>query len=92
MPTESYSNFGLDGARVGAGEAVQVAERFPGIEASALVAGPDSAGMPCAGQYWGSLCPGEIFEEVEDERVGLVRCFQRDEMRCAGDFDVTGVR
>jgi hypothetical protein len=40
----------------------------------------------------GSLCPREISDEVEDERVGLVWCFQRDEMRGARDFDVTGVR
>ena len=63
-----------------------------GIEASALVAGPDRAGMPGTGQCRGLLCPGEISEEVEDERVGLVRRFQRDEMRGARDFDVTGVR
>ena len=43
-------------------------------------------------QCWRSLCPREISEEVEDERVGLVRCFQRDEMRGASDFDVAGVR
>ena len=36
--------------------------------------------------------PREISEEAEDERVGLVRCFQRDEMRGAGDLGVTGVR
>ena len=63
-----------------------------GIEASALVAGPDRAGMPGSGACMGSLSSGEISEEVEDERVGLVRCFQRDEMRGARDFDVTGVR
>ena len=70
----------------------QDADRFPGIKASALVAGPDRAGMPGSGQCRGSLCPGEISEEVEDERVGLVRCFQRDQMRGARDFDVAGVR
>jgi len=36
--------------------------------------------------------PREISEEVDDEPVGFVRCFQRDEMRGAGHFDVTGVR
>ena len=70
----------------------QDADRFPGIKASALVAGPDRSGMPDSGQCRGSLCPGEISEEVEDERVGLVRCFQRDEMRGAGYLDVVGVR
>src|SRR5215471_6682426 len=29
----------------------------------------------------GSLCPKEVAEEVEDEPVGFVRCFQRDEVR-----------
>ena|SRR5215469_7902142 len=50
------------------------------------------AGMLGSGPRRGSLCPREISEEVEDERVGLVRCFQRDEVRGARDFDVTGVR
>ena len=39
-----------------------------------------------------SLCPREISEEVEDERVGFVRRFQRDEMCGTSDFDVAGVR
>ena len=41
---------------------------------------------------WSSLCQREISEEVEDEPVGFARCFQRDEMRGTGDFDVAGVR
>jgi hypothetical protein len=40
----------------------------------------------------GCLQLSGISEEVEDEPVGHVRCFQRDEMRGARDFDVAGVR
>jgi hypothetical protein len=46
--------------------------------------------MPGSGPCRGSLCQREISEEVEDERVGLVRCFRRDEMRGARDFDDNG--
>jgi hypothetical protein len=44
------------------------------------------------GQCRRSLRPREISEEVEDERVGFVRRFQRDEVRGVRGFDVTGVR
>ena len=38
------------------------------------------------------LCLGKLLEEIEDERVSLVRPFQRDEVRSARDFNVAGAR
>ena len=38
------------------------------------------------------LCLGQLLEEIEDERVSLVRPFQRDEVRSARDFNVAGAR
>jgi len=35
---------------------------------------------------------GQLLEEIEDERVSLVRLFQRDEVRSARDFNVAGAR
>ena len=53
---------------------------------------PGPPGRPVNRRRERLLCLGQLVEEIEDERVSLVRPFQRDEVRSAGDFNVVGAR
>jgi hypothetical protein len=53
---------------------------------------PGPPGRPVNQRRERFLCLGQLLEEIEDERVSLVRPFQRDEVRSARDFNVAGAR
>lgn len=53
---------------------------------------PGLPGRPVNQRRERLLCLGQLLEEIEDERVSLVRPFQRDEVRSTGDFNVAGAR